>query len=102
MHSKDTLYQPIISISLVDILPLKIKTTLAIKTHCFSTKMHFSMHMDLINEACSLIRPLLTGTNGGLNSWTSLYMKLYIEIFEVLILHEENVFYMVVTFRGHL
>ena len=53
--------------------PHKIKTTLAIKTTCFSTKMQFSMQMGLINETCLLLGLLSTSTVGGL-SGTSLYL----------------------------
>ena len=50
---------------------LEIKTVFAVKTTCYSTKMQFSMQMGLINEICSLLRPLSTSTKGGLIIWTS-------------------------------
>ena len=52
-----------------------IKTTLAIKTICLSTKTHFSMLMGLINETCSLLRLLSTSTTGGLIIGISLYYR---------------------------
>ena len=56
--------------------PLEIKTTLTIKTTettCFSTKMNFLMQVSLINETCSLLRPLLMSINFGCIIGTSLY-----------------------------
>ena len=47
-------------------IPFEIKTTIAIKTSCFSTEMQFSMQMSLINETCSPLRPHSTSTIGEL------------------------------------
>ena len=40
--------------------------------------MQFSMQIVVINEVCSLSKPLSTNTVGGLISATSLYMYLYL------------------------